>query len=222
MRLRRIPYRAWLLIILLVALGVSAIGPWHPTDFYIEHVLTLAGLAVAIVLDRRRPLSNITCTLVFVFLMLHVVGAHYTYSEVPYDAWAQALTGRTISDTFGWQRNHFDRLVHLSFGLLMVYPAREVLGRVFPEIRDARLLVLAVLVIAFCSKLYELMEWGFTLVMTQEAAATYNGEQGDVYDALKDMALALAGSIVSGVGIWLAERACASRRTGSHPGAGPA
>ncbi len=83
---------------------------------------------------------------------------------------------------------------------------REVLQRIFPEIRDGRLIVLAVIVIAILSKLYELLEWVFTLVMTQEAAATYNGEQGDIRDAPKDMSLALVGSIVSGSCIYAAQR----------------
>ncbi len=199
------PYRGWLLIALLVALAVSAIRPWHPSDFVIEHILTLLGLGLLVYMDRRQALSNTSCSLLFIFMLLHVVGAHYTYSEVPYDRWSQTLFGRPLSEVLGWERNHYDRLVHFFFGLLIVYPMRETLQRIFPEVRDGRLLVLAVIIVALLSKLYELIEWTFTLIMTQEAAAVYNGEQGDIRDAHKDMALALGGSIISAVCIYSVE-----------------
>lgn len=199
-------YRGLLLALFAVLLGISAIGPWHPQDFIIEHILTVLALVALIAADRRRRLTNTTCTLIFVFLVLHIVGAHYTYAEVPYDDWSIALFGQSISETMGWERNHYDRLVHASFGLLMVFPARELLGRLVPELRlhDWRLLAAAVLVLAVLSKLYELLEWMFTIVMTRDAAALYNGEQGDIRDAHKDMSLALLGALVSAaIVLWL-------------------
>ncbi|MHC4910441.1 MAG: DUF2238 domain-containing protein [Planctomycetota bacterium] len=179
--------------------ALSAIGPWFPQDFLVEHILTVIVVAGLVVADRRRPLTDASLLLLFAFLLLHLLGAHYTYSEVPYDAWAEAVAGTSVSETFGWSRNHYDRFVHLAFGVLLVYPMRELLARAVPEmhVRDGRLLLAALLVLGCLSTLYELMEWVFTLIMTQDAAATYNGEQGDLRDAHKDMALALAGSLVS-------------------------
>ena len=129
------PYRAWLLVAFGVLFGISAVDPWHPQDFILEHVLTFIALGALIRVDRRRPISNLSATLVFAFLCLHLLGAHYTYSEVPYDAWTTAIFGSPASDWFGWTRNNYDRLVHLCFGLLLVYPMRELLSRFFPEIR---------------------------------------------------------------------------------------
>lgn len=202
------PYRGWLLMTFLVLLAISAIRPWYPQDFFIEHILTAISLALLIAVDRRQTLSNASCTLIFLFLVLHILGAHYTYSHVPYDDWSRALFGEPISTTFGWERNHYDRLVHLAFGLLMVYPARELLARLMPELqpRDWRLLVAAVLVLAVLSKLYELLEWMFAIVMTQDAASLYNGEQGDVRDAHKDMALALLGALIGALITLVVER----------------
>jgi putative membrane protein len=201
-------FRGWLAIVFVVLFAVSAIRPWHPQDFAIEHILTAVAVAGLMWADHRRSLSNLSAVLIFCFLSLHLLGAHYTYSEVPYDAWSEAVTGTPISEWFGWTRNHYDRLVHAAFGLLLVYPARELLARLFPELplRDVRLLAVTVLVLAVLSKVYELLEWAITLVMTQDAAAMYNGEQGDVRDAHKDMALALAGTIISAVLIFLYER----------------
>lgn len=206
-------FKGWLLVVFAILFGVSAIRPHHPQDFLIEHALTVVALVGLIVLDRRRPISNTAAALIFGFLLLHVLGAHYTYSEVPYDRWSEALTGVSVSERLGWERNHYDRLVHLSFGLLLVHPTRELLARAFPELRprDLRLLVGAVVVIAVLSKLYELLEWIFTLVMTEDAAALYNGEQGDVRDAHKDMTLALLGAIASAVVVGVVD-ARATRR----------
>ena len=44
------------------------------------------------------------------------------------------------------------------------------------------------------SMIYELFEWLLTMVMSSDVADNYNGQQGDMWDAQKDMALALVGS----------------------------
>jgi putative membrane protein len=85
---------------------------------------------VLVATHRALPLSRVSYTLIFSFLCLHAVGAHYTYSLVPYDAWFETLTSHTPASVRGWERNHFDRLVHFSYGLLLSYPAREVFLRV--------------------------------------------------------------------------------------------
>ena len=43
--------------------------------------------------------------------------------------------------------------------------------------------------------IYELIEWIAALLVAPELGAAYLGTQGDVWDAQKDMALALAGSV---------------------------
>lgn len=201
------PFRVWLAMVFVVLFAISAIRPWYPQDFLIEHILTVVVAALLIWADHRRTLSNLSVLLIFCYILLHLLGAHYTYSEVPYDAWSESVTGKSISEWFGWTRNHYDRLVHAAFGLLLVYPMRELLARLLPELRlgDVRLLVAAVFVLAVLSKLYELMEWVMALVMTQDAAAMYNGEQGDNRDAQKDMALAFTGTIISAFVIFLCE-----------------
>ncbi len=53
--------------------------------------------------------------------------------------------------------------------------------------------------LATLSKVYELIEWWFAIAMSPENAELYNGQQGDAFDAHKDMALALAGAIGAAV-----------------------
>jgi putative membrane protein len=127
------------------------------------------------------------------FLCMHELGAHYTYSEVPYDAWFRELVGTTVSTLTGWERNHYDRLVHFSYGLLLTYPIRELLVR---TVRMPRRLsyVLPVVILMSTSTLYEFVEWGAAVVFGGELGQAYLGTQGDVWDAQKDELLAATGA----------------------------
>ena len=172
-----------------------AIAPRHRQDWALENVLTAAFVAALTLLRRPLSLSSMSC-IVFVFLSLHTIGAHYTYSEVPYDEWARALTGRSINEGFGWRRNHFDRLVHLAYGLLLAYPTRQVLIRL-AGVRGARSYYLALAMTVSTSSAYELIEWGAALVFGGDLGVAYVGAQGDVWDTQKDMALAMSGALFS-------------------------
>lgn len=197
--MQRVPFRAWLLGIFLIAFIISAIKPLYPTDFWIEHSFTAALLIFLFGLEKwGRPLSNTAYSFLFVFMLLHVLGAHYTYTFVPYDAWAEAILGHDITTTYGFARNHYDRLVHFSFGLLVTRPMAELVTRSMP-LKGGQALFVAVLILAVLSKGYELIEWWFAVVMSPEDAELYNGQQGDLFDAHKDMALALLGAIIAGV-----------------------
>jgi len=144
---------------------------------------------------RRLPLSNISYTLIFVFLCLHTVGAHYTYSLVPYDDWTESLTGSRLNDWFGFERNHYDRLVHFAFGLLLAYPIRELFLRVAGARGFWGYYLPLDLTMSF-SMLYELIEWGAAVVFGGDLGHAYVGAQGDPWDAHKDMALATLGALI--------------------------
>jgi putative membrane protein len=202
---RSIPYRAWLLIIFVVVVVVLGIDPYHHGDYLLEHSPTLALLIFLYFFDRRWTLSSTSATLIFIFLLMHALGAHYLYSRVPYDEWMRSLFSTDISTLFGFERNHYDRLVHLCFGLIMVYPMREVVMRYF-RLGPIAGLVIAVAFLAVGSKLYELGEWLIALLMDPEAAERYNGQQGDLFDAHKDMALALTGSLISAAYLGVREK----------------
>ncbi|HWB19718.1 MAG TPA: DUF2238 domain-containing protein [Phycisphaerales bacterium] len=189
-------YRLILLLIFFLAFAVSCIHPTDPHDFLLEHSLTFAGLIGLVILNHSRPFSNLACTCLFIFFMLHVLGAHYLYSNVPYDQWAQSLTGRTINETLGLRRNSYDRLVHFSFGFLMVVPMRELVVR-FLKLRMLGSLLVTLAFLAAFSELYEHIEWLIAATMAPEAAEHYNGQQGDMFDSQKDTSLANIGAIAS-------------------------
>ncbi|MDD5141680.1 MAG: DUF2238 domain-containing protein [Verrucomicrobiales bacterium] len=188
------------LLILAVLYGIwwviLAIHPWHRSDWILENVLALAAVVLLAVFYRRLMFSRVSYTLIFVFLCLHQVGAHYTYAEVPYDAWFRHLTGRTFNSLIGWERNNFDRVVHFSYGLLLAYPVREIFLRVV-NVRGFWGYFLPLDLVMSTSMLYELIEWGTSVVFGGDLGQAYLGAQGDVWDAQKDMAVASLGALVA-------------------------
>src|SRR4030095_5700243 len=107
-----------------------AISPVSRSTWLLENMLVV-GLGGALLMSYRRfRFSRVSYTLLFVFLALHESGAHYTYSLVPYDEWSQRFLGFSLNESFGFQRNHFDRALHFLYGLLFAYPIREVFLRI--------------------------------------------------------------------------------------------
>src|SRR5262245_13630754 len=183
------------LLALLVAFSVVlAIAPHDRADWALENALLVVGVVVFVATHRALPLSRLSYTLIFLFLCLHAVGAHYTYSLVPYDAWVESLTGRTLSSLTGAERNHYDRLVHFSYGLLLAYPAREVFLRV-ADVQGFWGYFLPLDVVMATSMLYELLEWAAASAFGGDLGVAYLGTQGDPWDAQKDMALATLGAV---------------------------
>lgn len=189
-------YPLYLLLIIISFLGLTAINPPHPKDFFYEHIMTVVFLAIMILSYKRFRLSNISYTLIFLFLVLHIIGARFTYSEVPYQEFFLQWFGFDVNEFFGWERNHFDRLVHFSFGLLFAYPIRELFWRI-ASVKGVWKYYLPIDVIMAFSMLYELIEYGFVLFVAEEVAHTYLGTQGDIWDAHKDMFLATLGALIT-------------------------
>ncbi|HEX2197339.1 MAG TPA: DUF2238 domain-containing protein [Burkholderiales bacterium] len=194
-----ISHRSYLAVLgaLFAALWIAlALEPRYRDDWMLENVL-VAALVIGIAASHRRfLLSRVSYTLLFLFLCLHEVGAHYTYSEVPYDAWVRALTGHSLNEAMGWERNHFDRLAHFCYGLLMAYPLREFFLRV-ADVRGFWGYFLPLDFALSTSALYELFEWGAAELFGGDLGAAYLGAQGDVWDAHKDMALAGLGALIA-------------------------
>ncbi len=170
----------------------------------LQHVPTVLLIFAAPLLLARWPLSNKAVGMLVVFWLLHTLGGRYTYSNVPYDNWAKALTGHTISSSFGLARNGYDRVVHLSFGLLWVLPFAETMRRHAGMGRRASLWT-AFLFVGAVSALYEIFEWLLTIILAPGMADDYNGQQGDVWDSQKDMATAIVGAAIAA--LWQGRRA---------------
>ena len=189
-------YPLLLAILFLAYWIVLAIEPRDRADWLLENLLAIVFAAVLVASFKRLPLSGISYTTIFLFLCLHTLGAHYTYAEVPYDDWVRALTGGSLNEAMGWERNHFDRLVHFSYGLLLAYPIREVFLRVV-DARGFWGYFLPLDVTMSTSMIFELFEWVVAERVGGDLGMAYLGTQGDVWDAHKDMALASLGAALA-------------------------
>ena len=176
-----------------IAMGIN---PVDRATWLLENALPVIFFVLIFVSYRRLLFSRISYTLIFAFLCLHTIGSHYTYSEVPYDDWFAALTGNTLNESMGWERNHFDRLVHFCYGLLLAYPVREVFLRVV-DVRGFWGYFLPLDVTMSTSMIYELIEWGAAVTFGGETVTHFLGSQGDIWDAHKDMALASLGAVIA-------------------------
>ena len=182
-----------LFVLIFFALGWS---PSYREDWLLENALVFLLVPFFVVTYRRLPLSKISYSALFLFLCLHEVGAHYTYAEVPYDDWFRLSLGGGLNDALGWERNHFDRLVHFLYGVLIVYPVREI----FLRVADARGLwayLFPLLVVMSTSLLFELIEWAAAILFGGDLGMAYLGTQGDIWDSHKDSALATVGALLS-------------------------
>jgi putative membrane protein len=181
----------WIQVFLVVFFGVwisTLIGTTDMSNWILENFLTIMFVVFLSVTYRRYQFSDLSYLLICVYLCLHVYGAKYTFAENPFGYWLQ--------DTFHLARNHYDRIVHFSFGFLLAYPMREVCLNwlKFPVWVSWALPIEITLSI---SGLYELVEWAVADLFFPAQGGAYLGTQGDIWDAQKDMALATLGAILA-------------------------
>ncbi|HEY4310254.1 MAG TPA: DUF2238 domain-containing protein [Pirellulales bacterium] len=207
-------FKPWLLGGFVALWIASCIDPPWPYELILQHIPTVIAIALLITLDRYQPMSLASFTAVLAFLCLHLLGARYLYSNVPYREWYNALGGNAPS-SLGWQRNHYDRLVHFCYGLMLVLVVRDVLDK---SLRMPRAwgITLAIGAILASSALYELLEWLIAIALSPDQAEAYNGQQGDMWDAQKDMALALAGAIAGCIAVKRCRNKSLDRESGGR------
>ena len=174
--------------------SLLAISPYDRADWALENVIVVAFVILLATTYKKFPLSRISFTLIFLFLLLHEIGAHYTYAKVPYDEWFTELFGYSLNERMGFVRNHFDRLVHFCYGLLLAYPIREVFIRI-ADVKGFWGYFLPLDLTMSTSMMFELFEWGVADLFAGDVGIAYLGAQGDIWDAHKDMVLASIGAL---------------------------
>ncbi|NCF37556.1 MAG: DUF2238 domain-containing protein [Gammaproteobacteria bacterium] len=182
------------LVLWLITLWIiTAIKPLYPRDWLLENLLVFIWSALLVFTYRRFQFSNLAYGLFVVFLSLHLAGAHYTYAETPFGFWLQ--------DWFGFERNHYDRIVHFAFGLLLAYPMREIMLRTSGLKTSWSYFITLNCIMAF-SAVYEIIEAVTAIIVSPELGAAYLGTQGDEWDAQKDAALAALGASIAMLITW--------------------
>jgi putative membrane protein len=183
----------WLLMWVFGFWAFMAISPFDRQDWLLENLLVFLFVGLLAATYRNFAFSNLSYGLVGVFLTLHLIGAHYTYAETPFGFWLQ--------EALGLSRNHYDRIVHFLFGLLLAFPLRELLIRVAGTRPGWSYLLVVMCVLGF-SGFYEALEGIVAMIVSPELGSAYLGTQGDEWDAQKDTALAFAGSVIAMVIVW--------------------
>ena len=197
-------------ILLLIITAVTCIHPIFPQEQILQHLGTLLLLLLLFFDIKRDYLSNFSFLCLSLFALLHIIAARYIYSYVPYNEWFKSLFQIDLNTIFQAKRNHFDRFVHFSFGLL-VFPF---LFEIFDRKNAINLMLKIFVVWSFIqtfSMIYEIFEWSLTLLMTSESADYYNGQQGDIWDAQKDMVFAMFGSTIMDIIYFIKGRKANSR-----------
>ncbi|MFJ3803866.1 DUF2238 domain-containing protein [Streptomyces sp. NPDC090088] len=169
-------------------MALSAWGARDRTTWFLETVWVLVGLPLVVLTWRRFPLTGLLAGLLTAHALVLAVGGHYTYAEVPAGDW--------VRDTFGLDRNPYDRLGHLMQGFVPAILVRELLSRTSP-LRGSRWL--APLTVCAClafSAFFEQLEW-LAAEIAGHGADAFLATQGDVWDTQWDMFCALIGATVS-------------------------
>ena len=166
----------------------SYIGNTNDANWFLENTLVFLFLGFLIYSYKKFQFSDLSYLLICVYLCLHVYGSKYTYAENPFGYW--------LKDYFNLARNHYDRIVHFSFGFLLAYPMRELFLKwlKFPAWVAWTMPIEITLSI---SAFYELIEWAVADVFFKAQGDAYLGTQGDIWDAQKDIFLAFVGSIIA-------------------------
>lgn len=164
-----------------------AIDPLYRDDWFLENILNLIVFPLIIYLDKKLRFSTISLIMLFIFGVLHTIGSHFTYAQMAYFDY--------ITQLFGFERNHYDRLVHFLFGLLCFKPLLEIVQNYIVSKKSALLFTLTIII--SLASIYEIVEWIVAQTLYPELGIAFLGIQGDVWDAQKDIFVAILGAVIS-------------------------
>ena len=188
----RVPFKKniWLLIFAVFAFvwSNSLIGTTDTANWLLENTFTFIFVLFLVVTHKKFQFSDLSYLLICIYLCLHVYGSKYTYAENPFGYW--------LKDLFHMSRNHYDRIVHFSFGFLLAYPMREMFLKWLKYPRWVAWL-LPIEITLSISAFYELIEWAVADLFFKAHGDAYLGTQGDIWDAQKDIFLAFCGAIIA-------------------------
>jgi len=166
---------------------IMAIDPKYPQDWLLENVLVFLVFPLIVWMDKKHNYSVLSIILLLIFASLHSLGSHYTYAEmVHFDI---------ITQFFGFERNHFDRLVHFLFGLLTFRIMFEMISPSINTVKTSLLFTFTMIV--SISTLYEVLEWLAASILCPELGMAFLGIQGDVWDSQKDIIAAMIGALIN-------------------------
>jgi len=184
-------------MLLLIGYGVLFVGlsvsPFDRAVWWAENIPILLIVASIVLVSRVHRFSNLSYTLMMVLIVLHTIGGHFTFERVPF-GW--------VTDLFGFERNHYDRMAHFTVGFYAFPIAEFLMARGLVRSRGV-LFAFPVFTIFSVAAGYEIFEWLYAVSADPTAGIAVLGSQGDVWDAQKDMLSDGLGSIAVMVLFWL-------------------
>jgi len=166
----------------------SYVGNTDTSNWFLENTLVFIFVGLLTFTYKKYQFSDLSYLLICIYLCLHVYGSKYTYAENPFGYW--------LKDALDLPRNHYDRIVHFSFGFLLAYPMRELFLKWF-KFPSWVAWTLPIEITLSISAFYELIEWAVADVFFKAQGDAYLGTQGDIWDAQKDIFLAFSGAIIA-------------------------
>jgi putative membrane protein len=161
----------------LVLFAICANDPYDRAVWWVENIpiiLLVIAIAATSLYHEFSPLSFIFMSFLVV---LHTIGGHYTFEQVPFSF---------VTETFDFERNHYDRIAHFSVGFY-AYPMAEILLEKRLVSSKAILVMFPVFAIFTVAGIYELFEWIYAIAADPSAGNAVLGSQGDTWDAQKDI-----------------------------------
>lgn len=191
----RVPLALFVVYVLLfVALGIA---PYDRAVWWAENIPIVATVFTLCVMHHRGiHFSNLAYVLMSALPYLHTIGGHYTFERVPFDF---------VTHTFGFERNHYDRIAHVSVGFYAIGLAELLMMRRWANNRITASLF-GIFTIGTIAAVYEIIEWIYAVTQGGSAGAAFLGSQGDIWDAQKDMLADLSGSLLAIAVYWMRER----------------
>jgi len=175
-----------LLVIYAAFFAVCAVAPYDRAVWWAENIPVLIVVGSLAVIWRWYRFSDTSYILMSVFIILHTIGGHYTFERVPFDA---------VTNFFGFERNHYDRLAHFSVGFY-AYPIAEFLLRKRLVHTPWLVALFPLFTIVTIAGLYEIFEWQYALNSDPSAGLAVLGSQGDIWDAQKDILADTLGAML--------------------------
>ncbi|MDF2985704.1 MAG: putative integral rane protein [Eubacterium sp.] len=178
----------FMLIIYLLIFFFLSLRPVSYYEWWCENIASAVLIAVIAVFYKKSRLTNLSYACIMIFLILHSIGAHYTYSLCPVGEWMKSW--------FGFSRNNYDRLVGLAFGLLVSMPVMELLYRRF-RLRYIEACILAVfLIVALCA-INSLSEMYISQFVRLQQTSGFPTGQSAMWDSQKDIGMGLLGALIN-------------------------
>ncbi len=174
-------------ILYLLVWAFLAIDPKYPDDWLLENILIFIFFPIVLWLDKKYSFTLFSVISLLVFGIFHSIGAHYTYSQMPHFD--------VITQIFGFERNHFDRLVHFLYGLLLFRPILEIVTAYLGRRKIALFFTFSIIVTI--ATLYEILEWFAAMIFNPDLGVAFLGAQGDVWDAQQDIVVAIVGALIN-------------------------